>query len=843
MKHLYAKHLPKLWVLCLCLSIIPGNLTYAAKHNVNKVTGTLIGAQLSTFILSPGDTIIVEGDAFQMIGGGSSVWWSSDWNDLRTFISLAGMPLELEFQTPDLTIPDYAFNGCANLTSVYLPNVETIGEDAFGYCNQLMNVDAPNAENMGKFAFQYCGVLTNVSLPKITGIGNGTFGHSGLTDISFPNVETIGNEAFEDCLNLTNVDFPKAITIGNNAFTRCPILTNVSLPEAIAIGNGAFNQCAALTDISYPKVQTIGDWAFLGTNLSSVDLPNVLSIGEFAFENCANLTSISIPKINSTQTGTFKNCTGLTFLYMPNINSLGNSTFEGCTNLELVFIHNLSVMGNSAFGSCPSLKYIELGAPPTMPVSPFTGFGGGTDAVLIVVPDTNAYHPFPLSDPPYSYGSEVHVRRVSTEARMFNPDSLETLVPERIPNFTLATGGTFVWKKDGYPIAGAIDVSYTPDSPGWYTLEFTHGGTVTLLSVYLAAETVEVPDSRARYMDCSYTLVLTFTSSSADRTVTVYTKGSGAAYIKDIASGELFSDKVTYKLPKGKTMLEIPYELIPGMGDNNQVQFVWEVSDFPIIYDTDVFTLYDEHKITHRYIRPTAGFPGLLEVEITGGSLYMERSLDGGSSWELARDTVSGVALPFTKSQIYNLDEASFLIFRQPNTCSGNDTIRLYKSEGLDTIMRQVRIPSVTEAVCSVEPGEYYVSSTSNFVFSLTNVKAGYVPHISTSRVQVPDSEGVLVERNVDGSFTVTILQIQEHIIVSIDFAVGNELVDDNVHVWGAGGMLYMQSSESANALVHTLSGAFVQNIYLSAGEVFSQPLAKGCYFVTIGKKTYKVIL
>ncbi|MDR2918920.1 MAG: T9SS type A sorting domain-containing protein [Tannerella sp.] len=75
-----------------------------------------------------------------------------------------------------------------------------------------------------------------------------------------------------------------------------------------------------------------------------------------------------------------------------------------------------------------------------------------------------------------------------------------------------------------------------------------------------------------------------------------------------------------------------------------------------------------------------------------------------------------------------------------------------------------------------------------------------------------------------------------------MDFSVGNASIE-NARIWASGGVLHLQSAEPCDALIHTLSGALVQRLRLSAGEDMSLSLAKGCYFVTIGKKTYKVVL
>ena len=880
----------RFYVICiLCLGILSGNLIHASKRVITKRDGSSISSDLTP--VSDGDTVVIINDTIN----------SSDWWTLKTKLITTSFSLELE--TPNQFVPDYALNQRPNLKSIkmpnvkalgisvfsetgvtnaYLPNVETIGTGAFFKCPALVSASLPKvkiisrntfyecsgladvdislAEAIIEQAFYGCTALTDINLPYVKTIGNNAFHTcSSLETVYLPKVETIGNNAFINCAGLINLDLPEAKTISEqgfqyckglislnlpkaeiiqkNAFALCSKLKNVSLPEVVSVGNNAFEGCAGLVSADLPLVETIGNYVFQNcSELKTINLPKVQTMGAAAFENCVKLTSFSFPELLSIGNGTFYGCTGLTYVNLRKVLTLGNAAFQNCSNIEIMLLHNISTIGNAAFDNCTSLKYMELGEPPVIQSNAFSRVG----RVLIVAPDTNAYKPFPLPAP-YSTGSEVHLRRVSTESRMFRPDSLETLIPLRNPNPALAAGGTFVWKKDGYPISGASGNSYTPTSPGWYTLDFTHGGTVTLLSVYLAAETVEVPDSRARFVDCTYMLVLTFTPSAADRTVTVSTRGSAAAYVMDAASEKLFKDGVTFKLPKNKTMLEIPYEVVPEMGNDNQVQFVWEVSDFPIVYDTDVFTLYDKHTITHRYIRPTIGFSGLLEVEITGGSPYIERSRDGGETWEWARDPVTGATLPFSQSQINNID-VPYLIFRQSNTCTPNDTIRLYDDSDPSIIMRTVSIPAVTDAVCSLEEGVYPVESRKDFTFTLTGLKADYVPQVSTSRVLLPDSEGLQTVRNADGSYTITILSIQEETIVTIDFTVGNETIE-SARVWAADGMLYLQSDNAGEIYVYTLSGTFIQRVSISAGETSRLPLAKGCYIVTIGRKTYKVVL
>lgn len=859
MKHLYIKNLHKLWMLCLCLSVFSGSLTYAAnKHTITKTPGVYVNAQLNAITpLSSGDTLSFVGAVFE----GTNMWWNSDWYFTRNFINTKGMPIVVELQTPDVAIPDFAFQSCPNLAGIILPNVLTIGEYTFQNCSGLMTVDLPKVETIKRSAFQRCYALTTVDLPNVQTLKQEAFYDAGLTALNAPKVETLEQSTFYRCTNLTTANIPKAQTLGLNAFYGCTSLMAIDLPEAVTIGNGVFFQCSSLTTANCPKVTTIGTTAFqhcgnlisvnlpsvqtIGNtafsscvNLTGIDLPSVTSIGDFTFNLCASITEVDAPKLQTIGNWAFLKATGLTSIYMPTVQVIGTNAFELCSNLEFAFLNNLASLGASSFLNCPGLKYMELGAPPT-----FTGnaFGGSTGAVLIVVPDTVPYQPFPLTTP-YKPVIEVHLRTVSTEYRVMNPNAPDTLISERDPNATLAGGGTFVWKKDGLPIAGANAHTYVATSPGLYTLEFTHGGMVVLKSIYLSDGAFAMYGSRARYEDCLYSLALTFTPANIDRTVTVYSKGSGAEYVLDVDSAQSFQDTLVYTLAKNQSILEIPYEISSEMKETTTAQFFWQLSGSLLIDSTDVFTLYPAHEITYRYYRPTVNYPGLLDVQITGGSPYMQRSLDGGLSWEWARDTITGDPLPFSKSQIANLGEDAYLLFRSPNICTPYDTLMLSVGHDTPPILRLVMMPTIADGVCSVVPGEHYIESRNDFVFTVTGIKPGYELHVSTSRTLVPDELGLEVTRNEDGTYIVRIRQIQEPVYVTMDFTVGNSLIE-NGRVWAVDGMLYLQATDAGEAVIHTLSGALVQRVQLSAGETYKLPLAKGYYVVTIGRKTYKVIL
>ena len=62
-----------------------------------------------------------------------------------------------------ITIAGRAFNGCGNLTDVFIPNsVISIGEEAFQGCSSLKSITVPNKASIGKFCFYFCSSLTEV---------------------------------------------------------------------------------------------------------------------------------------------------------------------------------------------------------------------------------------------------------------------------------------------------------------------------------------------------------------------------------------------------------------------------------------------------------------------------------------------------------------------------------------------------------------------------------------------------------------------------------------------------------------------------------------------------------
>ena len=151
----------------------------------------------------------------------------------------------------------------------------------------------------------------------------------------FP-VTSIGDYAFQSCINLTSVTIPDSVTsIGSHAFRECTSLTSILIPNGVtSIGSHAFRECSSLTSIVIPN--------------------GVTSLSNFVFQQCTSLTSIVIPdSVTSIGLSSFLNCSSLASIAIPDsVTSIGRSAFQDCSSLAtLIFEGDAPSIGTSAFNS------------------------------------------------------------------------------------------------------------------------------------------------------------------------------------------------------------------------------------------------------------------------------------------------------------------------------------------------------------------------------------------------------------------------------------------------------------------------------------------------------------
>ena len=163
------------------------------------------------------------------------------------------------------------------------------------------------------------GYTTMTEALNLTEIADrGLAGKTNLTSLmpilsNFPNLNKIGNEAFEGCTNLKYADIPKTVIhFGDNVFARCTSLDGCYLDQS--------------------QITTLGLSTFIDcTSLTTVKLPSTLKyIENGAFAHCNALVGIfcyatTPPKVHS---GAFDNKSNIRLLVPPaSVSAYQNSKY------------------------------------------------------------------------------------------------------------------------------------------------------------------------------------------------------------------------------------------------------------------------------------------------------------------------------------------------------------------------------------------------------------------------------------------------------------------------------------------------------------------------------------
>jgi len=250
------------------------------------------------------------------------------WYPYRTQITSASMGGSYYTSSTVVSVGDYAFQGCTNMTYFNGPwnCIIVISDYAFSGCTALQSLSDWETESepiyIGSYAFQNCTSLTRFFAQGVgsadVSLGTNVFrGCTALTNVSLRG--TYATEyMFYGCTNLTSVSFRALGTVGTYAFYNCNKLTTINLSGTSSIGDYAFYGCSSLSALNIPVATSIGTQAFRGcSGVASVNMPNLSSLGTYAFYGCSSLASVTLPS-NVTSIGayTFYNCSALTSLML-----------------------------------------------------------------------------------------------------------------------------------------------------------------------------------------------------------------------------------------------------------------------------------------------------------------------------------------------------------------------------------------------------------------------------------------------------------------------------------------------------------------------------------------------
>ena len=288
-------------------------------------------------------------------------------NDAHTQLTDGNWTLTVAANGQNLTITASA---AATWDDLDLTDVE---QDTAGY----------KVTAIGAAAFKSKSGLKSIHAPDVVSIANGSnangaFYGTGLTNVSFAALTTIGNYAFQSCSGLTRAKFPSVTAIGNYAFSSCRAFTNIEVNADIAsIGAYAFartssqDSCVLRTFLptTLPALVSIGEKAFFGTRGSNLE-------GDFV---CPVLTDFGGQAMRSSKITSFR---------APSLTYLGDNAFNGSANLTNVEVSaDIMYIGANAFsrtstGQTCVLKTFQPTTLPRLEIIGAQAFFGASGSAL-----------------------------------------------------------------------------------------------------------------------------------------------------------------------------------------------------------------------------------------------------------------------------------------------------------------------------------------------------------------------------------------------------------------------------------------------------------------------------
>lgn len=110
---------------------------------------------------------------------------------------------------------------------------------------------------IGKSAFSECAALTTVNVPNVETVMDYGLSATAITSISLPNCKTLAQRAFSACYQLESVYLPKVTSIGQYCFGSTKKMTVYDLPALTSIGVAAFQYNDGVKSLILRNTETV----------------------------------------------------------------------------------------------------------------------------------------------------------------------------------------------------------------------------------------------------------------------------------------------------------------------------------------------------------------------------------------------------------------------------------------------------------------------------------------------------------------------------------------------------------------------------------------------------------
>lgn len=257
-------------------------------------------------------------------------------------------------------IGPYAFTNIA-VSNVTVPNASWIGTSAFEENAWIRTVSVPLVTEIEFNAFAYAGSLSSIYCPNVVSLGASAFRNTSLTSFEGSKVESIDYDAFRNANKLSAVSFPLVTLVSSGTFAYCSSLANVYIPNLTSVYENAFASCIVLPSINFLALTTISGTSTFANcrSLSYANLPEFSNVfGSLMFQSCSSLTTFIAPKLNNVAWGMFSSCGLLSDLQIgSNVSFIGSNAFLNCSALSSIDLTKAVNVYMQAFNGTPITSF------------------------------------------------------------------------------------------------------------------------------------------------------------------------------------------------------------------------------------------------------------------------------------------------------------------------------------------------------------------------------------------------------------------------------------------------------------------------------------------------------